>query len=125
MLSHAILSLTDFRLILHHKSMSLSLSHLVTSFCPSHCAMYTDEGTNSPLLAEQNYTSFFMPVRNPISRLYHLITISNNLLMLFLPFASRSLGLAPDEVSCDTSNIRQQSVLTELLFETALQGMKF
>ena len=45
--------------------------------------------------------------------------------MLFLPFASRLLRLASDEVALYTSNTRWHSVFTELPFQTALQGMKF
>ena len=63
-------SVTDFCLILHNKSMSLSLSHLVPSFCPSHCAIYIAESTNAPILTEQNYTSFYVSVE-PNSWLYH------------------------------------------------------
>ena len=62
LLSHSILSMTDFRLILHYKSMSLSLSYLVTSLCLNHCVIYIIESTNDLLLVGQNYTCFFVCV---------------------------------------------------------------
>ena len=43
--------------------------------------------------------------------------------MLFFPSASRSLGLSLYEVCCDASNTRQQGLLTELPFQTAVQVM--
>ena len=91
------------------------------SFC--HSAIYNVESTNAPLLTEQNFFFYiwvelnFMTVPSD-NDFYQFIYVAKS-------FASSSLKLVPGEVGCDVSNTRWFGVLTELPFQTALQGMKF
>ena len=106
--------------------MSWLLSLQVSFCCQVHFAIYTSESTSVLLAVEQCCIYIFLAsVWKPVLWVDQQITISTNLIILFFSFAKMSLRLVPEAVGWDASNTRRHSVLIELPFQTALQGMKF